>query len=143
MLDDESSRVRNTVDQISSTFLDMESSDEDQEKRVVRSEKDKRWDELRATIRGLRNHIKINDWVAISADFDELLRICERAARKVGVPKFFIKQMLQLEELTQTTLKEKDKVKKMKKPNFRALNSMRQNIKKRFRAPYETQIEAY
>lgn len=138
--DDEGIHVEH---QISSTFLDLESSDDDGERRVVRSEKDKRWDQLRATIRGLRNHIKINDWVAIGNDFDELLKICERAARKVGVPRFFIKQMLQLEELTHSTLKEKDKTRKMKKPNFRALNAMRQNIKKRFRIPFESQIEAY
>lgn len=129
--------------EIDTVFLDLESSDSDQEKRVVRTEKEKRWEEMHEAIRLLRNHIKINDWMAIIVDFEDMLRITEKAARKVGVPRVFIKQLLALEDLVTQTLKDKAKVNKMKKPNSRALNAMRSNLKKRFRGPYEQQIEAY
>jgi len=35
--------------------------------RVVRSQKDKRYDQMQNTIRTMKNHIKINDWKAITA----------------------------------------------------------------------------
>lgn len=45
-------------------MLMYESSSSEEEKRVVRSLKDKRYDMMKATIRLLRNSLKINDWVA-------------------------------------------------------------------------------
>lgn len=41
--------------------MDSDSSDED-EGRVVRSEKEKRWEALHEVIEKLRNAVKINDW---------------------------------------------------------------------------------
>ena len=38
-------------------------SDEDS-KRVVRSHKDKKWDQMTTEISNMKNHIKINDWCA-------------------------------------------------------------------------------
>jgi translation initiation factor 3 subunit C len=47
-----------------SRFLDSD-SDSDDAKRVVKSAKDKRFDELRSTIQQLENAKKINDWSVI------------------------------------------------------------------------------
>lgn len=44
---------------------DDESSEGEPTKRVVRSAKDRRFDELQDTIKQLKNHININDWNAI------------------------------------------------------------------------------
>jgi translation initiation factor 3 subunit C len=41
-------------------------SDEDDHKRVVKSAKDKRWQEIEATSKVIENGGKINDWVVIS-----------------------------------------------------------------------------
>ena len=41
-------------------------SDEDEGKRVVKSAKDKRWQEIEATSKSIENGGKINDWVVIS-----------------------------------------------------------------------------
>jgi translation initiation factor 3 subunit C len=43
-----------------------EESDEDEEKRVVKSAKDKRLQEIEATAKAIDNGGKINDWVVIS-----------------------------------------------------------------------------
>lgn len=42
-------------------------SDEDEGKRVVKSAKDKRFEEIEASIKLIENGQKINDWVVISA----------------------------------------------------------------------------
>ena len=52
-----------------SRFLMGDSGDEDSDedvKRVVKSAKDKRLDEMEATGKNMENALKINDWVAIS-----------------------------------------------------------------------------
>lgn len=46
---------------------DEESEDEGDVKRVVKSSKDKRLEEIEATGKAMDNALKINDWVAISA----------------------------------------------------------------------------
>lgn len=44
-----------------------DSESEEEVKRIVRSTKDKRFDELRGYVRSLENAQKINDWVTVSA----------------------------------------------------------------------------
>lgn len=39
--------------------------------RVVRSAKDRSFEAIRTSVVKIRNHIKINDWNGIQADFDE------------------------------------------------------------------------
>ena len=39
---------------------------------MVRSHKDKRWDQMTDTIAKMKNSMKNNDWNAISADYDTL-----------------------------------------------------------------------
>ncbi len=47
-------------------FVDLESdSESDDEKRVVRTAKDKKWDQLLTIIAAVRNQLRINNWVAI------------------------------------------------------------------------------
>ncbi len=46
-------------------FLDDDDSDEEAPARVVKTQKDKRFDTLRATIKQIDNHSKINDFAAI------------------------------------------------------------------------------
>ncbi len=49
-----------------SRFMAVESeSESEDENRVVRSAKDKRWDALLSIIGSIRNHLRISDWVAL------------------------------------------------------------------------------
>jgi len=54
--------------------VDALSSDEELEpkKRVVKSTRDKRFEELTDTVKRIKNAMKINDWNTIHADFDKL-----------------------------------------------------------------------
>lgn len=93
-----------------------DSSESDEEKRVVRSAKDKKWEVLTSIIKAMKNHIKINDWVSIAKDFDALVKGLEKAANvvaKEGVPSFFFKAILFLEKTLEDTFGDKDLKKKM------------------------------
>lgn len=61
--------------------LELTSSESEEEKRVVRSAKDKRADELRVILRQLNNHKKIKDFSALLSDFEELLKIYEKGKK--------------------------------------------------------------
>lgn len=63
----EEQKPKTTAKPIQSRFaeLDEDDSDSDDEDRVVRSEKEKRFDAIQSVIGTLRNHMKINNWVEI------------------------------------------------------------------------------
>jgi translation initiation factor 3 subunit C len=58
-----------------------------------------------------------------------------------GVPNFYVRVIVQLEQAVETTLQDKDKVKKMSKTNAKSLNAMKQNIRKN-NANFEAEIAA-
>ena len=90
----------------------------------------------------MQNKMKINDWSAIQAGFDELNKRLERytkAADGVGIPKMYIRMMVELEDFLVSTLSNKEVKKKMSTTNAKALNSMRQRLKKN-NTPYAEQL---
>ncbi|OBZ68150.1 Eukaryotic translation initiation factor 3 subunit C [Grifola frondosa] len=119
-----------------SRFLRTGSSDEedsDEEvKRVVKSARDKRLDEMEATGKIMDNALKINDWVAISNEFDKLVRMVQRQQNVAEpVPAFYIRTLAGLESSLNTAVaKEKEAKKKMNASNARALTAMKQKVKK-------------
>lgn len=126
-------------------FVYSSSESEDEGKRVVRSEKDKRFDELRATMRQIKNHLKINDWTAVQKDFDQLTKQLEKAEKvlkKEGLPIFLLSTMVQTEKAQKEQFENKSLYKKMAAPNAKALNTMKQKIKK-FISQYSVEFEKY
>ncbi|KAK9467293.1 eukaryotic translation initiation factor 3 subunit 8 N-terminus-domain-containing protein [Lipomyces arxii] len=118
-------------------------SDEDESKRVVKSAKDKRLEEIDAIIRVIDNAKKINDWVHISNEFDKLNKIITKANQQGDVPKSYIKAISELEDFMNEAIKsEKEAKKKMNATNARALNSIKQRIKKNNRQ-FEDLIAKY
>lgn len=79
-------------------------------------------------------------------EFDRANKALQKAAGIIaqsGVPKFYIKAVAELEKEIQKALaKEKTATKKLNPSNAKALNSMKQNIKKNNRQ-YESQIQEY
>lgn len=79
-------------------------------------------------------------------EFDRANKAVQKAAGIIaqsGVPKFYIKAVAELEKEIQKALaKEKTATKKLNPSNAKALNSMKQNIKKNNRQ-YESQIQEY
>ncbi|KAI0074152.1 eukaryotic translation initiation factor 3 subunit 8 [Panus rudis PR-1116 ss-1] len=128
-------------------FLVSDSEDEDSDedvKRVVKSAKDKRLEEMEASGKSIDNALKINDWVAISTEFDKLVRMVQRQQNvSEPVPPFFIRTLVGLETSLNTAVaKEKEAKKKMNASNARALTAMKQKVKKLLKE-YENEVKQF
>lgn len=71
--------------------------------RVVRSAKDKAWDEMKDKVGKINNALKINDWTIVEGEFDELSKRIEAkkallASNGQGVPRFYTKLLATLED---------------------------------------------
>mmetsp|Transcript_10651 Transcript_10651/g.24731 ORF Transcript_10651/g.24731 Transcript_10651/m.24731 type:complete len:911 (-) Transcript_10651:2-2734(-) len=127
-------------------FLKSDSDDsEDEGPRVVKSARDKRWEAMISTIKSMRNHLRIKDWNAVTNDFDTLGKQLSKAAaivNKEGKPKFYHRALLMLEAHTNRELEDKEAKKKMSPTNAKALNAMRQKIRK-ITKELEAELEAF
>lgn len=124
---------------------DEEESEDEERVTVVKSAKDKRYEELEGTIRLIENAEKINDWAVISSEFDKLNRQIPALIKQNDgkTPKLYIKAIADLETVMLETI-EKQKVspKKMNAINTRGLNAVRQRIRKNNK-DYAKDIDLY
>ncbi|KAI9002417.1 eukaryotic translation initiation factor 3 subunit 8 N-terminus-domain-containing protein [Gaertneriomyces semiglobifer] len=128
-------------------FAGGDSEDESDEdvKRVVKSARDKRFDEMRNTVNALKNAKKINDWVAIQTEFDKLNKAYSKAQaiiNREGIPRFYIRTMIDLEEFSKEAAANKAAVKKMNASSARSLNTMKTKLKKHNKA-FEADVEKF
>lgn len=80
---------------------DSDSDSDDDGKRVVRSARDKRFDELQQTYDQMKNQMKINDWVSLQSSFEKLNKQLEKVARLTEgepTPRLYIKAVSELED---------------------------------------------
>ncbi|XP_072454602.1 eukaryotic translation initiation factor 3 subunit C isoform X2 [Notamacropus eugenii] len=121
------------------------SEDEEDTKRVVRSAKDKRFEELTNLIRTIRNAMKIRDVTKCLEEFELLGKAFGKAKSivdKEGVPRFYIRILADLEDYLNELWEDKEGKKKMNKNNAKALSTLRQKIRK-YNRDYEAQITSY
>ncbi|ODQ68180.1 hypothetical protein NADFUDRAFT_81217 [Nadsonia fulvescens var. elongata DSM 6958] len=122
---------------------DSDEESDDEGKRVVKSAKDKLIDDIDASIKIIDNAKRINDWISISSEFDKMNKLVEKANKQYSeIPSQYIKTLAGLEDFLEEAVKAEKSAKKMNASNARALNTIKQRLKKNNR-DYESKITAY
>jgi len=121
------------------------SDEEEDVKRVVRSAKDKRYEELQGIIKTMRNHKKIKDMSKLLTDFEDLGKAYDKSKKvveKEGNPRFYIRCLVELEDFVNECWEDRDGRKAMSKNNAKGLTTLRQKLK-RYLRDFEGEITKY
>ncbi|GAA6044326.1 hypothetical protein JCM8097_000922 [Rhodosporidiobolus ruineniae] len=117
-----------------------DSDSDDDRGKVVKSAKSKRADEVDGHVKTIENASKINDWTTISNEFDKMVRLVSRVTTSADpIPTGFYKILSNLDEMVASAQNAR---KKMNATNAKALNSMKQKVKKTQRE-HETALTRY
>ncbi|XP_017476392.1 PREDICTED: eukaryotic translation initiation factor 3 subunit C [Rhagoletis zephyria] len=112
------------------------SDDEEEVKRVVRSTKEKRYENLTAIIKSIRNHKKIKDMASILSSFEDLTRAYTKALpvitkeEKGVTPRFYIRCLAELEDFINEVWEDREGRKNLSKNNSKSLGTLRQKVRK-------------
>ncbi|KAF5322203.1 hypothetical protein D9619_001846 [Psilocybe cf. subviscida] len=141
---DESSSEESDEESDDDAGGDDDESDEDKPAVRILSAVDKRLKEMEATGKVMENGLKINDWLAVSNEFDKLVRMIQKQQNlSEPVPSFYIRTLVNLETSVNTALqKEKEAKKKMNATNHKALTAMKQKVKKALKEN-EVEVKKY
>lgn len=114
---------------------DDESSDDEGRNKVVKSGKDKLMDEIKSSIATIDTASATNDWVSALTEFEKLSRTIVRSEQQnYGVPSVYIKSIASLDDtVTTASQDEKTNQKKLNATVAKALNAVRQRVKKAVR----------
>lgn len=112
------------------------SDDEEESKRVVRSAKEKRYEELSNVIKNIRNYRKIKDMSSIQTSFEELVRVFGKAQPVIMkeengvIPRFIIRAFVELQDFINESWDDLDARKNLSKNNKKSLEILRQKYRK-------------
>jgi len=125
------------------------SDDEADDKRVVRSTKEKRYEALFNIIKNIRNSKKIKDFNKMLSSFEELLKAFEKAKPVIAkeekgiVPRFYIRILVEMEDLINETWEDSAGRKSMSKVNGKSLGALRQKLRKYIRETFEDEVAKF
>lgn len=129
------------------TFSD---DDEEETKRVVRSAKEKRYEELQTLIKQARNHKKNKDIAKVLDGFEDIGRLYQKARSfldnkdsEQATPRIYLKYLSELEEFTTGLWDDKETKKNMSKNNSKSLAILRQKLRKYIKENFDEEVRAY
>ena len=103
------------------------SDDEEETKRIVRSAREKRYEALNNLIHSIRNSKKIKDFNKMETHFVDLCKAYEKAKpviekeEKGVTPRFYVRILVELDDLINETWEDKEGRKRMSKNNSKSL----------------------
>ncbi|KAH8399107.1 hypothetical protein KR215_002291 [Drosophila sulfurigaster] len=112
------------------------SDDEEEVKRVVRSTKEKRYENLTGIIKTIRNHKKIKDIPNTLSSFEDLTRAYTKALPVISkeengiTPRFYIRCLAELEDFINEVWEDREGRKNLSKNNSKSLGTLRQKVRK-------------
>lgn len=116
---------------------------EEEEKRTVKTAKQKMWEQMTTVCKQIKQHLRIKDFVQLLSDFMELnqqLGKAQNIVDKEGVPVFYIRALVRLEDVVNETTKEEHK--KMSRNNAQSFNKLKAGLKKNGKS-YETELAEF
>lgn len=131
------------------SHFEFQYSDDEDVKRVVRSQKEKRYEELSNIFKTMRNHKKIKDIGNMLSCFEEFTKAYVKAQpvilkeEKGVIPKFVIRALAELEDFINVTWEDKDGRKNMSKNNGKSLGTLRQKFRKYVKDAFEVEIKKF
>lgn len=124
------------------------SDEEEETKRVVRSTKEKRFEDLMEIIKQIKNHKKIKDMSKLLTSFENLTKALNKAKPVIDkeaagvIPKFYIRCLVELEDFINDCWEDREGRKSMSKNNSKSLATLRQKLRK-YNKDFESQISEY
>lgn len=124
------------------------SDDEEDTKRVVRSAKEKRYEELTNLIKQIRNFKKIKDMSSMLNSFEDLMRAYTKAQPVINkeengqTPKFYLRCLVEVEDFINEMWEDREGRKNMSKNNSKSLASLRQKLRK-YNKEFEEEITKF
>lgn len=103
---------------------------------MVRSTKEKRYEDLTNLIKAIRNHRKIKDMASLLQSFEDLTRAYQKALPVImkeenGVtPRFYVRALAELEDFINEVWEDRDGRKNLSKNNSKAFGPLRQKFRK-------------
>ena len=126
------------------------SDDEEDTKRVVKSAKEKRYESLHSIIKTIRNSKKINDFNKMETSFQELCKAYDKAKPVIlkeevdgKTPKFYLRVLVEMDDLINKTWEDKDLRKNMNKNNSKSLGALRQKLRKYIRTDFDDEVAKF
>ena len=112
------------------------SDDEEEQKRIVRSAKEKRFEELKEIIRQIRNFKKIKDLSNMLSSFEDVMKAYQKALPIIikeenGItPRFYIHCLVEVETFLNELWEDREGRKNLSKNNSKSLATLRQKLRK-------------
>ncbi|XP_076653225.1 eukaryotic translation initiation factor 3 subunit C [Halictus rubicundus] len=112
------------------------SDEEEETKRVVRSTKEKRYEEIANLIKLIRNYKKIKDMSSMLSSFEDLMRAYQKALPVIAkeeagqTPRFYVRCLVEMEDFINEVWEDREGRKNMSKNNSKSLTSLRQKLRK-------------